>query len=435
MGSYSTPKKINIVVAGLWHLGCVYATSFASKGFNVCGFDIDQKVINNLKKGILPIFEPSLDEKLKKYLNVNLTFSSSMDVIKNADYIFITYDIPIDNNDVIQMKIIDQTFIMLKKYVQNNSTIVISSQVPIGTSRKLVNLLNKKIKDPKVIYFPENLRLGNAVKIFLQPDRIILGSDNKQALEQFKKDFNFNCQFITMGLESAEMSKHALNTYLATCISLSSELSDLSEKTGANMIDVVKALKTDKRVGPFAPIDPGLGFAGGTLGRDIQSLRKIAKRKKYETKLLNAVYSVNLDRLPMLYSKINTIYPSLKDKTVGILGLTYTPNTNTLRRSMSLELASLLKKKACQIRAFDPAIKKGVPSYSFIKIFVALKDFFKGLDLVILMTEWPEFKKIDVASLALLMNNRKIIDTKNFLEPESYLNNNFTYIGMGFILK
>lgn len=421
-----------ITTLGLWHLGCVYTACLAKLGFNILGYDENNIVINNLNKGIPPILEPELAETIKKHLRKNLFFSSSLkESLENKNYIFITHDLPVDNFDRVRMEIIEKTFSNISKHISPNTTVVISSQVPLGTSRKLVNLLNKNIKDPKVIYFPENLRLGNAVKTFLQPDRIILGSDNKQALEQFKKDFNFNCQIITMGLESAEMSKHALNTYLATCISLSSELSDLSEKTGANMIDVVKALKTDKRVGPFTPINPGLGFAGGTLGRDIQSLRKIAKRKKYETKLLNAVYSVNSDRLPMLYSKINTIYPSLKDKTVGILGLTYTPNTNTLRRSMSLELASLLKKKACKIRAFDPAIKKVVPSYSFIKIFSTLKDFFQGLDLVILMTEWPEFKKIDVASLALLMNNRKIIDTKNFLEPESYLSNNFTYIGMG----
>jgi|SRR3989344_7725215 len=428
-GEYPT-----ITILGLWHLGCVYAACLAKLGFSVLGYDESNIVINNLKKGIPPILEPELAETIKKHLRKNLFFSSSLnEAFNDKDYIFITYDLPVDNCDRVQIGIIDRTFSNISKHISPNTTVVISSQIPLGTSRKLVNLLKKNIKAPKVIYFPENLRLGNAFRTFLQPDRIILGSDNKQALEQFKRDFKFNCQFITMSLESAEMSKHALNTYLATCISFSSELSDLSEKTRVNMTDVVKALKTDKRIGPFAPINPGLGFAGGTLGRDIQSLRKIAKGKKYKTKLLNAVYAVNSDRLSHLYSKIYSIYQNLKGKQIGILGLTYTSETDTLRRSMSLELASLLKNKGCQIKAIDPAIKKQIPSFSYIKVCLSQDSFFKNLDLVILMTNWPQFQEIDISRMSQLMNKKIIIDTKNFLDSKNYIKNNFTYLGVGVV--
>lgn len=426
-------KQISIGTLGLWHLGCVYAISFARMGFKVCGYDENRKTVYDLRKGILPISEPGLQETAKKYYGENLFFSSSVkDTLKNKDYIFITYDLPVDKLDRAQTAIIKRTFADIGRHISSHSVIVISSQVPIGTSRRLVNLLKKKkIKTPKVIYFPENLRLGNAVKNFLEPDRIILGSDNKESVEQFNKDFKFNCPVITMGLESAEMSKHALNSYLATCISFSSELSDLSERTGADMLDVVMALKTDRRVSPFAPLNPGLGFAGGTLGRDIQTLRKIARKKAYEPKLLNAVYSVNSDRLLTLFSKINSLYPNLKNKKIGILGLTYTPNTNTLRRSISLSLSSLLKNKQCQIKAFDPAVKQTIQQYPYIRICTSFEDFFQGLDLVILMTEWPEFRKIEVVKMSLLMNNKKFIDTKNFLDYKSYLNNGFTYLRIG----
>lgn len=421
-----------ITTLGLWHLGCVYTACLAQLGFNILGYDENNTVINNLNKGIPPILEPELTETIKKHLRRNLFFSSSLkESVKNKDYIFITHDLLVDNFDGVRMEIIEKTFSNISKYISPDTIVVISSQVPLGTSRKLVNLLKKNIKDPKVIYFPENLRLGNAFRTFLEPDRIILGSDNKQALEQFKKDFKFNCQFITMSLESAEMSKHALNAYLATCISFSSELSDLSEKTGVSMTDVVKALKTDKRISPFAPINPGLGFAGGTLGRDIQSLRKIAKRKKYETKLLNAVYVVNQYRLPHLYSKIYSICPNLKGRQVGILGLTYTPKTDTLRRSMSLELASLLKKKGCQIKAIDPAIKKQIPTFSYIKVCLSQDSFFKDLDLAILMTEWPQFREIKISKISSLMHQKIILDTKNFLNPNLYKINGFIYMGIG----
>lgn len=430
-------EKLSIGVLGLWHLGCVYTASFAKLGFKVLGFDEDKKIINDLKNDLPPIFEPELTEIIKKHQGKNLSFSSSIkEVLKDKKYIFITYDLPVNAFDQVQIGIIKKTFSNIAKFISPHSTIVISSQVPVGTSRNLVNLLKKKnILNPKVIYFPENLRLGNALKTFFKPSRIILGSDNKKAMKQFQKDFKFNCEVITMDLESAEMSKHALNSYLATCISLSSELSDLSEKLGANMLDIAKALKTDKRVGIHAPINPGLGFAGGTLGRDIQVLRKIAKEKKYQTKLLDAVYAVNKDRSSVLLEKISSLFPSLKKKNIGLLGLTYKPNTDTLRRSMALELALLLTKKGCHIKAYDPAIKKKIATYPFIKIQQNLETFFKDLDLIILMTEWPQFKKIDVAKVSSFMRNRNIIDTKNFLEPKVFLKNGFTYLGMGVGLK
>lgn len=427
-------KKVSIGILGLWHLGCVYAASLASKGYEIVGFDFDKKLVGDLAKNIPPIYEPILGSLIKKHNGKNLHFiNSEREALGNKDYIFVTFDVPINDLDILQMQVINKTFTLLPKYIKSETTIVISSQVPVGTSRKLVNTLKKHgIKIPRVIYFPENLRLGQAFSSFLTPDRIILGSDNQSALADFKKDFSlFECPVIEMSLESAEMVKHALNSYLATCISFSSEISDLSEKVGANMLDVVKALKTDKRVSPFAPINPGLGFAGGTLGRDIQSLKMIAKTKKYNTKLLNAVYSVNKDRLSRLLDKIKFIYPNLKGKNIGLLGLTYTKNTNTLRRSMSLELAKKLRENKCYIHAFDPAIKTKISSYTYIKVNQNLKDFFKGLDLIILMTDWPQFQQPKLLALSKLMRKKTVVDTKNFLNANLYKKNGFTYLGMG----
>lgn len=426
-------ESISIAILGMQHLGSVYATSFAKMGFAVTGYDVDKKTIYNLRKGVPPIFEPELAETIKKHLSKNLFFcSSSQKILEKKNYVFITYDLPVDQKDRVQTSIIKKTFSDISKYASPDSIIVISSQVPVGTSRKLVNLLKKKnIKTPYVIYFPENLRLGQAFKAFFDADRIILGSDNKVAIKQFIKDFKFSCPSIAMGLESAEMSKHALNSYLATCISFSGELSDLSEKCGANMIDVVKALKSDRRVSPSAPLEPGLGFAGGTLGRDIQSLRKLGKNKGTETTLLNAVYSVNLNRICLLLSKIKLLCPNLTDKTIGILGLTYKPKTDTLRRSMSLSLATLMKDEGCQIKAIDPAITQTIPKFPFIKVCTSFETFFHNLDLIILMTEWPEFKEIYIPEMSKLMRHRQIIDAKNFLDYTTYLDHGFSYIRMG----
>lgn len=423
------PNK-KITVLGLWHLGSVYTASLSKMGHTVLGFDTDKKVIENLKRGVAPIFEPELEETLNAYRD-RLTFSTKENDIRGSDYVFIAHDMEVDEDDVPQTGVTKKTFALIAKYAPR-ATIVISSQVLVGTARELVNILKKKgIKNPKVICFPENLRLGTAFESFLRPDRIILGADDQSIVDQFKKDFNFPCPVIFMGLESAEMVKHTLNSYLATCVSFSSEITDLCEKTGANMQDVVNALKADRRVSQYAPINPGLGFAGGTLGRDVQSLQKISKKYKYTPKLLPAVYSINQDRVPMLMQKIQSLQKNLKGKNIGILGLTYKPNTNTLRRSMSLGLATLLDKKGSILRAFDPVIKEKIDGFNFIEICESSDQFFKGLDMVVLMTDWKQFLDIPAEKVAKLMKNKTVVDTKNFLDSKTYKKSGFIYVGMG----
>ncbi len=420
--------KLSVGVLGLWHLGLVYSVCFAKSGYKVSCFDLDKKNVNKLKSKELPIFEPSLTRYFTKYLNKNLHFSSNpKEVIKNKDYIFITLDTPINDYDEVDLSLLNKLFDLVVKYISKKTIIVISSQVPIGTTRSLLKRLKS---NTRVIYFPENLRLGSAIYDFLKPPRIVLGSDNNDIIEQFLKDFPiFKCKVLKMSIESAEMLKHALNSYLALNISFASELSDLCELLGANIQDVVLGLKSDPRVSPKAPINPGLGFAGGTLGRDIKTLIKLSAKFKYPAKLLNAIYAVNQDRLNYLMRKVKKIYPKLNGKKIGILGLTYKPNTNTLRRSQSLELANLLAKEKAEIRGFDPAIKNG--RLKFVNIKSSIEEFLKKLDLLILMTQWPQFKEINPKLVSNLMRQRVIIDTKNFLDKKKYKNFGFNYLGMG----
>jgi UDPglucose 6-dehydrogenase len=338
----------------------------------------------------------------------------------------------VDDNDISDLAPIEKIFTSVAKYASPDSCIVISSQIPAGTSRVLVDKLKKKkIANPKVIYFPENLRLGTAYDSFLKPDRIILGSDNAEALAQFEKDFSFGCPVITMGLESAEMSKHAMNCYLATCVSLSSELCDIGEKIGANMNEVIKALKSDRRVSPYAPLNPGFGFAGATLGRDVQSIKKIGKSIRYSPDLLTAVYSVNQKRLPYLIAKIKDMYPRIRNKKIGLLGLTYKPNTDTLRRSLALGLAELLHVQGVKLVAYDPVITKKISSHPYIHIAQSLDEFSQGVDMIVLMTDWKEFLDIDIKRLSEQVTSKIIIDTKNFLPSDAYKEHGFIYKGIG----
>lgn len=420
--------KLQVAVLGLSHLGLVVSASLTKSGYKVSCFDLDKRNINNLKSKGLFILEPNLKSIFNKYLDNNLQISSKYkDVIKNKDYIFITLDTPVNNYDEVELTSLNKLFDLVIKHTSKKTTIIILSQVPIGTTRIFLKKLRSK---NKVVYFPENLRLGTAVDDFLNPSRIIIGSDDHNITEQFLKDFPiFKCKVLKMSIESAEMLKHALNSFLALNISFTSELSDLCELLGANAEDVILGLKTDQRISPKAPISPGLGFAGGTLGRDVKTLINISTKIKYPAKLLNAVYSVNQDRLEFLIRKVKNIYPKLDNKIVGLMGLTYKPNTNTLKRSQSLEFANLLAKEKVEVRALDPAIRKN--NFKYLDITSSLEAFLKDLDLLVLMTPWPQFKQISPKLVSALMKKKVIIDTKNFLNKQEYKNLGFNYIGMG----
>lgn len=422
-------KKVGVL--GLWHLGCVYSVCLAEQGYRVTGLDPDKKVIDNLQKGRPSLFEPGLEDLIKKHLGTNLFFSDFAEQsMTDKDYLFITLDTPVDERDKVLMNSFNSLVKKVEKYIQPNTTLIISSQVPIGTCRGIEKQLRTVGKSNPVLYFPENLRLGQAIEGFQNPDRIVLGGE-KETRKQFLSDFSFQCPVLEMSLESAEMSKHALNSYLAIMISFSSEMGDLCERLGVNANDVVSALKSDQRVSPKAPLSPGIGFAGGTLGRDLQTLKMVSRRIRYTPKLIEAAYQVNSDRLPRLVENISSVLGTLKGKNVGLLGLTYKPNTNTLRRSQSLELADMLKKQGASIRAIDPVVDGSEKEIRSLEVVKQYGDFFKNLDAVVLMTWWSKFREINPHNFAVLVKNKVIFDTRNFLDRKAWGEAGFIYIGVG----
>lgn len=416
-------NPIKIGVIGLWHLGCVYSSAFADLGFDVCAYDLSKENISKLNLIEPPIEEPGLKEIIKKNLGKSLFFlDDPKGTISNKKYVFLTSDMRADSYDKTVPDHIDDYFKLLDKFLSPNTIVVICSQVPIGTSMKLYRRLNRKNRKVKLIYFPENIRLGQAFERFFNPDRIILGNIDRIAVNQFTQDFNRICSNVfLMNYESAEMSKHALNSYLALNISFSSEIGDLCEALGAHLEDVVKAIKSDSRVSPLAPLDPGLGFWGGTLERDLKVLMFHSKEKKIKSRLINATYGVNQSRLKYIESRINEILAGFSNKKVGLLGLTYKAGTNTLRRSISLKLAKLLKRKGVEVRVIDPTIKLSINE----------DEFWRDLDLAVLMTNWPEFLKYKPLLTGRLMRVKNIFDTKNFLNQNEYKKAGFKYYSIG----
>jgi len=424
-----------ICVIGLWHLGCVVSSCLANAGYKVCGVDFNAEIINNLKKGKPPLYEPGLKELLIKNIKrKSISFTDSFqNALNGANFIFLTFDTPGDKEDKLDLSIIYNACEEIAKFAPKRFTLVVMSQIPVGTSKVLKEFILKKNKGLsfEVVYNPENLRLGQALKRFIEPDGLIIGLENEATKKKIEKLYFFiKAPKIYMDLNSAEMVKHAINSYLAGSISFINEIADLCEVTGANAKKVAEGMKSDKRIGQYAFLNPGLGFSGGTLARDLRVLKEIGKRKKVKTRMLNAIIEVNQEQNKKIIKKIKNIFGSISKLNITILGLTYKPGTNTLRRSAALEIAKNLISHKAEVRAFDPMVnpQKIIKGLS---IFKSPYDAAKDSDLILLITEWPEFKDLNFSKIKKLMRKPIIIDCKNFLDSEVVKNIGFDYYGIG----
>jgi len=416
----------------MWHLGTVTAGCLSQANKVTC-FDFDEKVIGKLKNGQLPVAEPCLkdlfDQALKKN---NLSFSNSLeDTIPKSDYVYIAFDTPVDKNDEIDLRIIYDTVEKITPLLSKKALLVISSQIPVGTCKKIIKKLRKEGKQNELCYTPENLRLGDAINSFMNPERIVFGLSSTSIKKDIEKLFSqIETEKLFMSLESAEMTKHTMNAYLATLISFSGEISDICEEFEANAIDVMNALKAEKRVSPHAPIMPGLGFGGGTLARDIQILRKIGSQRKIKTEVLNAVYSSNINRMKYIANKLNTLLGTIDKKKIAFLGLVYKAGTNTLRRSLTLQIIDQIKDRDVIISAYDPMIKEKIEGYD-IEVCKSPDEAVREADALVIMTDWEEFKSIDYLEITKSMREKIIIDTKDILDTTKFKKSSIQYYGIG----
>jgi UDPglucose 6-dehydrogenase len=283
---------MKIFVQGLWHCGCVVSACLASLKYNVIAYDDNKKIINELKKNNIPIFEPNLKELIAKSTNAgNLTFVNNLKNLNSANIIWFAYDTPVNEYDQADTQYVLDKIINTLKKLKSNKNVIISSQLPVG-SIKFLEKYSKNILKKNFNFFccPENLRLGNSLISFLRADRIIVGYRNthsKKKIIRFLKSINTN--LLWMKIESAEITKHAINSFLASSITFINEISSICEYTNANAKEVEEGLKSEKRIGRKAFLSPGIPFAGGTLGRDVSYLNEISKKMKLNTKLLSSI--------------------------------------------------------------------------------------------------------------------------------------------------
>lgn len=425
-----------IAVVGLWHLGCVVSAALAHLGHSVAGTDFDSEVVSGLQRGRPPIYEPGLKELISEQTREGrLGFHSScQDAFADAEYIFITFDTPVDDSDQSDLTPVERALEAIVTHARAGVQIIIMSQVPVGTCQRLAQRLRGRSPAPActLVYQPENLRLGGALQAFLHPDVIVVGAEDEGVARQVLRLYDgIEAPRLTMSWNSAEMAKHALNAFLATSISFVNELADLAEAGGADVRDVIRVLRLDRRIGPHAFLNPGPGFSGGTLARDVQALRCLGECVGCPTPQLDATLSVNAVRLPNLVGRIRRLCGPVKRLRVGLLGLTYKPGTNTLRRSHALALARLFLQEGNQVRAFDPQVLEPQPVTEGIALCSDLYQVAERADVIIVATPWPEFKKLDLPRLCRAMRQPILIDAHNCLNDQQARAAGFHYCGVG----
>src|SRR3989344_2022595 len=351
-------NKHTIGIIGIWHLGETFAAGLSELGHTVIGYDSNPKTIEDLKKGIIPIAEPSIDVIIKDRLATkDLSFTNDPADLASADVIWFTFDTPVNDKDEADMDPIFDTLKAITPHLKNEVCIVVTSQVAVGTTRSFRKRIAKARPDLtfSLAYTPENLQLGRAMDCFFNPVRTVIGAETLETGKFVESLFaGISAEYLHMSLESAEMAKHALNAFLATSLSFIHDIADVCEATGADILDVSRALKTDPRVGPKAYVNAGIGFAGGTLGRDLNTLIQKAQQNHLELPVISAAREKNRERLHVVATRLEKSLGKLPGKTVCILGLTYKPGTPALRRALALDIIADLREAGANIRTHDP---------------------------------------------------------------------------------
>ena len=407
---------MNICVLGLWHLGSVTAACCA-KYFSVVGLDFDTANVAKLSSGQAPLLEPGLNELIAAGLAAKkLLFTTDPKAAcANADVLWLTYDTPVNENDESDVEFVLGHLRRALPHLSHGALVLISAQLPVGTCAKL----EKEFPQFHFACSPENLRLGKAIEAFEKAERVIVGirnDDKKALLEQLFKPFA--AQTIFMRTESAEMVKHALNSFLALSITFINEVGRLCEHTGADAKEVSVGLKSEPRIGPKAYLGPGGPFAGGTLARDVVTLSNLAEANGERISVIPAIKQSNDLHRGWAFRRLQSRLGDLHGKKISILGLTYTTNTDTLRRSAAVELCQQLLAAGAKVSAFDPAVKSLPAELNSVSLAADIAAALTSADAVAVCTEWPQFRQADWAKISPQMRQSVFVDANRFLEKE-----------------
>lgn len=412
---------MKVAVLGLWHLGSVTAACLARAGHQVTGWDPDRAILAGLGDGRPAVAEPGLDALIAETVASGaLRFTAALpDAVREADVVWVAFDTPVDDEDRADVELVMARVREALPHARDGALVISSSQLPVGSVARMERD-HAALSTGRQVGFasvPENLRLGQALDVFSRPDRVVAGvrTDRDRAVvgELFAP---ITDRIVWMSVESAEMTKHAINAFLATSVTFINEIASICEAVGADAKDVERGLKSDRRIGAGAYLSPGAAFSGGTLARDLALLAGTAAGRQLPAPLLRGVQDSNREHATWSRRKLASMLAPLGGRRVAVWGLTYKPGTDTLRRSMSVELCVALAREGARVTAFDPAVRnlpetlRGVLSLAPDPIAAAA-----GADAVVVATHWPVLKEVAADALLTVVAQPVVIDPGRFL--------------------
>ncbi|MFN8575773.1 MAG: UDP-glucose/GDP-mannose dehydrogenase family protein [Candidatus Sericytochromatia bacterium] len=436
--------KISIIGTG--YVGLVSGTCFAEMGNDVICADINSEKVEQLKNGIIPIYEPTLEELVKRnYKEERLFFTSDIkEAIETSLIIFIAVDTPSQEDGSPNLKRVESVARDIGKYINSYKIVVNKSTVPVGTADFVKSIILEEMEKREeniefdMVSNPEFLKEGTAIEDFMKPDRVVIGTDNVRTAEIMKELYspfvrNDN-PIITMDIKSAEMTKYAANAFLATKISFINEIANLCEALGADVANVKKGMASDSRIGGQF-LFPGLGYGGSCLPKDVKIINNSAKESDYKATIFETVNKINDRQKTIIVDKIFKYFKNKKDLTIGIWGLSFKPQTDDIREAPSIIIIKKLIENGFKINAYDPEaienVKKLLGENENIKYFENMYDALDGVDAMLLVTEWMQFRRPDFEKMKKLMKNPLIFDGRNQYEPTNMRKIGFSYYCIG----
>ena len=428
-----------ICVIGTGYVGLVTGTCFADLGNDVICLDIIPEKIENLRKGILPIYEPGLEEMVKRNYDAGrLKFTTNYDeAVPGAEFAFIAVGTPQGEDGSADMRYVETAARQIAQHITSDIVIVNKSTVPIGSGERVAEIVGFNLRNPAakfaVVSNPEFLREGSAMLDFMNPDRVVLGGADEAAAQKVGELYKpLNPSLIITDLRTAEMIKYASNALLATRISFMNEMAQICEALNADVKTVAEGMGYDKRIGPHF-LQAGIGYGGSCFPKDVNALAHMAVQHNTHPQLLLAVMDINHDARKAFVQKIERVMGSVHGRTIGIWGLAFKPNTDDMREAASIDIITALLRKGATIKAYDPAATEAAK-----RILPAGVEYCddaytaaEGADAVLLLTEWNEFKQLDMSRVLGHMEHQYLFDGRNLYDPDAMTEQGFTYWGVG----
>lgn len=431
---------MHIAVIGTGYVGLVSGACFAEFGVEVTCVDVDETKIENLKKGILPIYEPGLETIVSKnYKAGRLHFTTDIkSAVEQALVIFLAVGTPPQEDGSPNMSYYYQAAKDIAEAMNGYKVLVTKSTVPVGTGKKLREYVSEHqhVKTNfGVASNPEFLREGAAIGDFMRPDRVVIGSNEEDAIaimkDLYRPLYLIETPIVITSLEAAELTKYAANAFLATKISFINEIANLCDKIGCDVHDVAKGMGMDKRIGGKF-LHPGPGFGGSCFPKDTRALVSVAEEFGSETLIVDAVIEVNKRQRLAMVPKIEKLVGDFNGKKIGILGLSFKPETDDMRESPAIDIIKEMQNRGASIKAFDPVAmeeaKHSLPDIEYMNDEYSAID---GVDALVIVTEWNQFRALDMKKVKKLLKSPKIIDLRNIYEPKEMKELGFEYVGVG----